>query len=101
MRVGCLIVRFNKRAIFSLVTTFTLVISNPTALQAEFELNFTPNGSAGSDGSGWGGDGAGGWSNVECNASSTGGGSTGWGGDSGGGGGGWSSGGGGWSGGGW
>ena len=81
--------KLRKRAVYSLVTVFSLVISNPTALHAEFELNFTPNGDAGSNGGGrggWGGsgDGAGGWSNVECNGSSTGGGGTGWGGNRGG-----------------
>ena len=60
-----------------------------TPLNAEFALNFQPNGSS-SGGGGWGGSfgGSSSFSNVECNSSSTGGGGTGWSGDSSGGGGG-------------
>jgi hypothetical protein len=58
----------------------------PSTPYAEFTLNFKPMGNSSGGGGGWGGsgDGAGGWSNVECNSSSTGGGSTGWGGNQGG-----------------
>lgn len=62
-----------------------LLLAASMPLGAEFAMNFKPIGST-SGGDGWGGGGgAGGWADVECNSSSSGGGSTGWGG----GGGGW------------
>lgn len=69
-----------------LASIASLALCSPSTPHAEFALNFLPNGSSGSSSGGWGGsgDGAGGWSNVECNKSSTGGGNTGWGGNNGG-----------------
>ncbi len=77
---------FSIRVISTPVTAALLLAATP--LNAEFALNFTPNGSSGGGG-GWGGGwgGASSFSNVECGSSSTGGGNTGYGGENSGGGG--------------
>jgi len=69
---------FSTRTIVTSAAAALLLASAP--LNAEFALNFKPNGSSGGGG-GWGGSwgGSSSFSNVECGSSSTGGGNTGYG----------------------
>lgn len=75
-------------SIHALGVPAALLLTFSLPLEAEFELNFSPDGSSGGGG-GWGGSfgGSSSFSNVECGSSSTGGGNTGYGGDNSGGGG--------------